>query len=151
MPSELTKTGVVQSVRNGIAVVAVASGGCSSCGEKSGCAIGRMSGDNKTSLIEVATAEHVSVGDSVTLSMPQVALHRAALIGYLIPAVTLLAGAIAGQAATGTDGGAAIGALAGLLAGMIPGRMAGRRQSNTNEDIALHHNHATGESRSTPN
>jgi len=141
MPSELIKTGVVQSVRNGIAVVAVASGGCSSCGEKSGCAIGRLSGDKKSSLIEVATSEAVSVGDSVTLSMPQVALHRAALIGYLVPAVALLIGAILGQAFTGTDVGAATGALAGLLAGMIPGRMIGKRQSSSDSEISLHRHH----------
>lgn len=131
-------TGIVQRVGGGKAVVAVATGGCGGCGHQSGCGIGRLAGGRQQTLVEVelppasaAGGPAVAAGDQVTLLLAKDRLLAAALLGYLLPAITLIAGAVGGSLLAASDGqrdalGAA-GALLGLIAGVALPRLAARR------------------------
>lgn len=119
MPSDdlLKHTGVVQAVHGDRATVAVAAQGCSGCGKRSACGVGKFAGESKFTLIEIAARPGLRVGENVTLEIEQGAIHRGALLAYLLPALALLGGAITGNQLAG-DAGAALGALGGLVAGL---------------------------------
>lgn len=119
MPSEdlLRHTGVVQALNGDRATVAVAAQGCSGCGKRSACGVGKLAGERKFTLIEIAARPGLRVGENVTLEIEQGAIHRGALIAYLLPALTLIGGAVTGNQLAG-DAGAALGALGGLASGL---------------------------------
>lgn len=125
-PASLAHTGIVQSIEGGQATIAVAVQGCSSCGQKKSCGVGKLAGSGKVSLLRVPAEPGMKPGDQVSLSVDQGDLHRAALLGYLVPAVLMVIGAVAGQSLTGQDFGAALGAFAGLAFGVLLGRIAPR-------------------------
>ncbi|HET9701507.1 MAG TPA: SoxR reducing system RseC family protein [Burkholderiales bacterium] len=119
--------GIVRSVSGGRAVVAVATGGCGGCGRRAGCGIAKLAPGREETLVSVAAAGlTLAPGMEVIVEVPAASLLRAAVAGYLLPALLLLAGAVAGHAAAG-DAGAAGGALAGLAAGLSVSRRLGAR------------------------
>lgn len=63
-----------------------------------------------------ATSLPLAAGDRVVLSLPGSALVAGALLAYGMPFFTLLAGALAGWAATASDAGAIGGAVSALAA-----------------------------------
>lgn len=129
MTDILSQSGIVQSIDGDQAVIAVAAQGCSGCGKRSACGIGRLTGSEKMSLVRLPTPPGLtlSAGDRVRIEMAQAALNRAAVLAYLLPALLLVAGAVAGAEVTGSDGGAAAGAGAGMLLGWWLPRLLGRR------------------------
>lgn len=96
------------------------SSGCSACGNRGSCG----SGDAKSRLIEMATPAHARAGDIVTVNIPAASLSLAAMLGYLLPPVALLAGAIAAEQFYSSDLAAVIGAALGLVAGVLAARLA---------------------------
>lgn len=68
-------------------------------------------------------AAGVSIGQRVVLSLDEAQLTRAALLGYLLPAALLLAGAVMGETLGSGEPAAALGALFGLAAGLLITRL----------------------------
>lgn len=121
--TQLTHRGVVQSIDGDQAIVAVAVQGCASCGQKKSCGVGQLAGSGKTSLLTLPSAPGLKPGDLVTLSIGQQAVNHAALLGYLLPAVLVVIGSVAGDAIGGSDLAAAAGALIGLTVGLTISRI----------------------------
>lgn len=124
--SPVRAQGVVRAIDHGRALVAVAvRSGCASCGQS--CGIGRLAGGGKTALLHLSAPPGLKAGDRVTLDTDAATMSRAALIGYLLPAFTLIVGAGLGETFAGGDLGAAFGALSGLAGGLaLARRWAGR-------------------------
>jgi sigma-E factor negative regulatory protein RseC len=93
--------------------------GCSSCGSRGSCASG------KPQVLWIDAAPGVVAGDAVNFALSEGTFRSAALLGYLLPAVTTLIGA--GIAADGGDIASALGAGAGLIVGLLVVRTLGRR------------------------
>ncbi|WP_018989072.1 SoxR reducing system RseC family protein [Aromatoleum toluclasticum] len=123
MSGVLTHEGVVRSVEGGRALVAVPVQGCSSCGERSRCGVGKLAGGAKVSLVTVPACDGLAPGDAVTLAADPDAINRAALLGYLLPALLIVAGAVGGDRLAHTDVAAVLGAFGGLVLGVLVTRM----------------------------
>lgn len=114
-----TQIGVIQHIEGTRAIVAVSvASGCGTCAKRGGCGIGAGTRGDKSALVDVEASPGLRPGDTVTVCVDDAGLLPAALLGYLLPAVALIAGAVAGHASDGSDGTAAIGALAGLAVGL---------------------------------
>jgi len=113
--------GVVQAIEGDEALVAVETGGCSSCGHGSSCGVGQLAGGRPATVLRVPAQGGLRAGDTVNVSVPVRALTASALLGYVLPAVLLLVGAGLGSA-LGSDIAAVLGALAGFVCAMLLGR-----------------------------
>lgn len=122
--SLLDHPGVVQATANGQIEVAVATGGCTSCGHRAGCGISQLAEGRPLTRITLPAppGAPLAAGTPVLLRLAPHRLHLAALAGYLLPAITILLGTGIGDALAG-DGGAALGAIAGLFSGLLLGRL----------------------------
>jgi sigma-E factor negative regulatory protein RseC len=118
----LSHRGVVQAIDGEHALVAVDTGGCSSCGHGSSCGVGQMASGRAATVLRVPAQSGLRAGDPVTVSVPVRALTASALLGYVLPALLLLVGAGVGSA-LGSDLAAVLGALAGFLGAMLIGRL----------------------------
>jgi positive regulator of sigma E activity len=92
---------------------------CGSCGAQAACGSGRER------LVDVAMPPEIGAGDLVSLQLPETDLNRSALLAYLLPAATMLLGAL--LLAAGGDALAALGAALGLGFGLVCLRIFGRR------------------------
>lgn len=112
--------GRVVAVRDGVAEVQLAvKSACGACGAKSVCA----SGHERT--VSLSAPEGVAPGDTLELAVPESRLNLGALVGYLLPAVATLGGAL--LLAPGGDEFAVLGAGAGLALGLwLVRRLGGR-------------------------
>jgi len=119
MSDSITHAGIVQSIVDGEALVAVPVQGCASCGQRKACGVGKLAGGGKTTLVHVAAYDGLQAGDTVTLSAEQGAINRAALLGYLLPALLIAIGAVLGDGLADSDGAAALGACLGLVFGLM--------------------------------
>ena len=102
-------------------------GGCGRCHEAGGCqsvSLTRLFAQRGRGELELPLAEEHQwqAGDAVWLLWPRAALLRSAALGYGLPLLLLLAGAIVGTAAGGENGAVAGGA-AGLLLGLLVPRL----------------------------
>lgn len=122
----LAHSGVVRAVAGGRAVIAVATEGCANCAKKTGCGIGKLAGGRRETLIEVAAADGIVAGDPVRLEIPAERLVGAALLGYLVPSLSLLVGAGLGNFFGDGDAAAAGGSLLGFALGLALTRLFGR-------------------------
>lgn len=119
MSDSVTHAGIVQSIADGEALVAVPVQGCASCGQRKACGVGKLAGGGKTALVRVAAYDGLKTGDAVTLSAEQGAINRAALLGYLLPALLIAIGAVVGERVGRGDGAAVLGACGGLIFGLV--------------------------------
>ncbi len=122
--------GSVRRIVDGQALVAVAASGCASCGHGAACGIGKLAGGRAETLLALPATPGLRAGDAVQVELREAQLTRAALLGYLLPVLLIVAGALLGQAlgeklgAGGTvDGIAALGAVAGLALGLLLTRL----------------------------
>lgn len=127
MSGPLLHEGVVRSVGGGRVVVALPVQGCASCGERGRCGVGKLAGGGKISLVSVPLGEEsdargLAPGDCVTVAADPEAVNRAALFGYLLPAVLTVMGAVGGDRLGHTDVAAVLGAFAGLVLGVLATR-----------------------------
>ncbi len=121
----LTTRGRVVSISKGSALVRLpAPAGCGHCGSKGAC------GGGKERHVRVS-AEGLHAGDEVTLSTAEGTLSRGVLTAYLMPAVTLIAGTIAGHLTYGSDEAAVAGMGLGLVVGLLLMRLFGRHVPDT--------------------
>ncbi len=115
----IERSGTILSVHDGFATIRVETpSACASCGTRSACG-------SKGTTVRLPVAATLRAGDDVTLTLAEGQLVRGALRAYLLPATTLLLGAIA-LSAFG-DLAAASGALSGLGVGLIIQRILARR------------------------
>jgi sigma-E factor negative regulatory protein RseC len=140
MPSDdvLSHAGVVQAIEGGQAIIAVPAAGCSGCGKKSSCGVGRLAGGGDTRLVTLPAPTGLKAGQPVTLQVRQAAVNRAALQGYLVPAALLVIGAIAGDLLAAGDAGAVLGAFAGLAGGLAASRLPGIAAGRPAADFSIH-------------
>jgi len=96
--------------------------GCSACGSRGTCA----SGSAAAQVIHMVLPERTRLGDQVTVSTPSSSVALAALLGYLLPPVCLLAGAIAASTSYEGDAAAVLGAGFGFVAGLLLARLISR-------------------------
>ncbi|MDE2440919.1 MAG: SoxR reducing system RseC family protein [Betaproteobacteria bacterium] len=124
--------GVVQRIDNGMALVAMETAGCPSCGQGSSCGVGKMAAGRPATLMTIPVSADIKAGDFVLIGIPESKLTLSALLGYLFPAFAMLFGAWLGASLEGSDGGTALGAIVGFLGalavarvliGLVPGLM----------------------------
>ncbi|MEW5890262.1 MAG: SoxR reducing system RseC family protein [Pseudomonadota bacterium] len=130
MDGLISRPGRVRRIVAGQALVAVVAGGCSSCKHAAGCGIGRLAGERGETLLALPALPGLAVGDAVNVELREAQLTRAALFGYLLPVLLIVAGALLGQSVgekvgTGNtvEGLAALGALVGLALGLLLTRL----------------------------
>ncbi len=120
----IQRSGHIMAIHDGLATVRVErASACSSCGTRSVCGAGSAAG----SQMSVPVPPGARTGDRVTLSLASGMLTRAALLAYLLPALTTIFGAALLSA--GGDLAAVAGALCGLGLGLVALRLLGRRQT----------------------
>lgn len=141
--------GIVQRVEGGKAVVAMETGGCSSCGQGSSCGIGKMASGRPATLLTLPVSGDIKAGDVVMIGLPQSSLTVSAMLGYFFPVFAMLFGAWLGSLLEGSDGATALGAsigflgalaIARLIIGLIPGLMPAP-QLITAFPLEKHHEH----------
>jgi positive regulator of sigma E activity len=93
---------------------------CGGCSSRSTCA----SGQTPSQEVLIEMPQGTKIGDQVTVSMPSSSVALAALLGYLLPPVFLLLGAITADSYFGGDAAAVLGAASGLLLGLLVARIA---------------------------
>jgi len=98
---------------------------CAGCGSRGTCA----SASAKPQFIDVRLSAPTTSGSHVTLSMPESSVALAAVLGYLLPALGLLLGAVVASVLFSGDLPAVLGAVLGLLAALIAVRLASNRFS----------------------
>lgn len=130
--TQLTRDGRIVAIRDGRATIRVeVPPACTSCGSRGSCA----SGSAASTLVELPVSAGVRVGESVTLGLAEGSLARGALLAYLLPAVTMLLGAV--SLAGSGDLAAMGGAMAGLGLGLIGLRVLGRRMVRHGESAVI--------------
>ena len=125
MDGLISHAGRVHAIAGNTAQIAVATAACSACGHSGsnggGCSIGKLAGSRKESLVTLPAAG-LRPGQTVTLTLDPAQLTRAALLGYLFPAVLMLTGAALGEK-IGADSTALAGSLLGLCLGLLLTRL----------------------------
>lgn len=122
-------TGRVVALREGQAFVELAqTTACTSCSSKKSCGHSQDETAGKTQIVAMDAPLHAHVGDQVTVTMSSAGLHGGALLGYLLPSVTTIAGAVifAPSGDNAAAGGLALGLAVGLalvrfISRMLPG------------------------------
>ncbi len=136
----MTTTGRVINVAGTMAQVRIEpASGCSSCGTRGSCASG------SARAVWIEAPQGTTAGDTLNISITEGAFRSAALLGYLLPAVTMLIGA--GVTAAAGDLAAALGAAAGLGLGLVLVRILGRRATTADFTSACTtgHSNLTGD------
>jgi len=95
---------------------------CAGCGSRQSCS----AADAKGQLVSVRVVEPVVPGEPIALTLPESSIALAALLGYLLPAVGLLLGAVLAGAFFASDAVAVLGAVLGLVAGVLVARALSR-------------------------
>ena len=116
--------GIVQSVTDGQAVVAMETSGCGSCKQGSSCGIGKLASGRPATLLTLPVDGDVQPGDSVSIALPESRVTISALLGYLFPAIAMLIGAGLGASHEGSDEATALGAMVGFLGSLALARIA---------------------------
>jgi positive regulator of sigma E activity len=127
MNSRAERSGEVLGVESGVATVRLeAASGCSSCGSRGTCAAAGAA----RQIVHLPLARKLAPGDRVTVSMPESSVALAALIGYLVPPLGLLVGAVAATLVLGgefdSDTAAVLGGALGLVGGLFIARAMAR-------------------------
>lgn len=102
---------------------------CAHCESKGACHA--LGGANKTITLKVPNTVSAQVGDHVVVALPEVSVIKASAAIYLLPALTLMAGALLGAAVgprwdIDPNGGALAGVVLGLALGLGALRLIGR-------------------------
>lgn len=118
MDGMIEHAGIVESVSSGRAVISVATDGCDGCSHGGGCAMNKLVRSGKATHLELPAPAGLQAGDHVILQLPENRMPLTAVLGYLVPALAVLAGAGFGDGVFASDGAAMLGALGGFLAAM---------------------------------
>ena len=132
----ILETGAVVAVEpDGLWVETIQKSACEVCVAEKGCGqkfLSKLAG--KTTSIRVLlnnqSREKLSVGQSVTIGIPEDVIVLASLLVYLLPIIGAVGGAAVASYAGGGDLTSISGALAGLLSGGFLVRMHSRKSRN---------------------
>jgi len=91
---------------------------CGQCGSRGTCGAGHA----VEPVIRLRLAANTRIGDGVIVSTPTASVTLAALLGYALPSVCLLLGAILAELYAGSDATTVAGAALGFVAGLLIGR-----------------------------
>jgi sigma-E factor negative regulatory protein RseC len=96
-------------------------GGCGRCNEPGGCRSGLIAGMFAPGprTYRIANTIRAQAGQRVLVCLPDGAVLRSAIAGYLVPVLGVVLGAVLGHAAAGTDPATALGAVTGLGLGLL--------------------------------
>lgn len=126
----MTETGRVVGIESdSLWVETVRRSTCNACSAQKGCGTGLLNriGDGRRNHLRVLlggqSPDRFHLDDIVEISIPEHVLLSGAVIVYLVPLVSMLAGMAAAQSLFATDGGAALGALAGFVLGLLGVRL----------------------------
>ena len=123
MSEPIERRGEVIGLARGLAQIRLApEAGCSACGSRGSCAAGSAAAP----VIEMPVPARTRLGDQLTVSLPPSSLTLAALLGYLLPPLCLLAGAMAAASAYPGDAAAVLGGGLGFVAGLLLARLLSR-------------------------
>lgn len=130
----LEERGRIVAIESGaIWVETIQRSGCHGCSARAGCGTGLL-GDYFSSASRIRVAlnswdpDDIALNDTAVIGIGENTLAGSALLIYLLPLVTLLLAALAGDAA-GDEAGAIAGGLAGLLVGAALVRWHSRRHA----------------------
>ena len=112
--------------REGVVLSTVAAGGCArlrlqpsaACAGCS-CQPACSADDAHEQFVSVTLRKDAAPGERVRLQLPESALPLAALLGYLLPVVCLIAGAMLLRQVSDTDGAPVLSAVVGLAGGLL--------------------------------
>ena len=104
---------------------------CAGCGSRGTCASASASSSAKPQFIDVRVSAATVPGAHVTVSLPESSVALAAVLGYLLPALGLLFGALVAGVFFSGDLPAVLGAVLGLVTGLIVVRIASKRFSGS--------------------
>lgn len=114
------RRGEVIAIDHGLARIRLEpAGACNGCASRGGCA----STVSVPPVVSLPVPPGTAVGRRVTLSLPETSLVAAALLGYLLPGVCLLLGALGANLYSPGDASAVAGAGAGFAAGILIARL----------------------------
>lgn len=117
-----THPGIVQRIMDGKAEITVSAAACcSGCSKRGACGIGTLAAAGRHRELHLAAPPGLQAGDAVTVSIEDHHLLPAALLGYLLPAVLLIAGAVAGEFLGVRTADSELWAPAGALLGLAVG------------------------------
>ena len=102
---------------------------CSGCGSRGTCASASSSATPQ--FIDVRASAATVPGAHVTVSLPESSVALAAVLGYLLPALGLLFGALVAGVFFSGDLPAVLGAVLGLVTGLIVVRIASKSFSGS--------------------
>lgn len=94
---------------------------CGSCSASKGCGtatLQKVMGNRRTRLKAINQA-HADIGDRVVIGVQEQALLKGSLYAYILPLLTLLAGALLFETLFASEGLTVLGGLAGLLLGFV--------------------------------
>lgn len=124
MIEQVERQGLVIQVVDGRARIRLeSSGACAGCGSRGTCG---ADGNVREHVIELPLAAGTCVGDTVNVSSPASSFVLATLLGYLLPALGLLLGAILAEIAVGGDEAAVGGAVSGFVIALLCARVLAR-------------------------
>ncbi len=116
--------GRIVAIADGMADVRIAAiSACGSCRSQESC--GTAAAAN-TQIVRVDATPGMHSGDEISLQMEAATVAGGALLGYLMPALSVIGGAIAGSEWFGSDAAAALGAGIGLTLGLLALRFSNR-------------------------
>lgn len=120
-------------------VETVRSSACDTCKAQKGCGHGLINKAAPGQTIRIAVEKSgftVQSGDWVTFGVPEDTLVKASIIGYLMPIVLLIVGALAGKLLLGETGSVLFG-IGGLVVGFYLVRKLGRSALRDSAPIIL--------------
>jgi len=110
--------------RHALVRAASHAGGCGTCHLQGGCGVSALGKllrrEGRT--WKVANTVAAAVGDEITVGVPDAALLTAAFLAYLLPLLSLLAGAAVAASTATSDSQVALGAGFGLVSGILLAR-----------------------------
>ena len=116
MNNAIERDGVVTGIDHGLAQIRLAqSSGCSGCGSRGSCS----SANAPAQIVSLHLPAGTRVGDQVSVSISAASMTLAAILGYVLPPVGLLAGAVIASLFFTGDAPAVLGAGLGLASGFI--------------------------------
>jgi len=112
----IERSGEVTGIEHGMAQIRLApSSGCSGCGSRGTCSSGNAAAQVVTLHLPAGTR----VGDQVSVSISASSMTLAAILGYVLPPLGLLAGAVIASLFFTGDAAAVLGAGLGLASGFV--------------------------------
>ena len=119
----IQRSGEVTGIKHGLAQIQLAqTSGCSGCSSRGTCS----SANTPTQIVSLQMPANTRVGDQVSVTISAASMTLVAILGYVLPPVGLLAGAVIASLFFVGDAAAVLGAGLGLATGFVLMRLISR-------------------------